>query len=100
MLAKKPFYRVSGPGLVKPQANKIVDINFEDAKFEQMLRGQNLKAPAIGVKTIYDTQPWTETVDIVNEAKEYNLTYQKAINVLHTKKGDDQENDAEELRWR
>ena len=89
MLAKKPFYRVSGPGLVKPKANKIVDINFKDAKFEQMLRGQNLKAPLLGVKTIYDTQPWTETVDIVNEAKENYLTYQKAINVLHTKKGAD-----------
>ena len=84
MLAKKPFYRVSGPGLVKPQP-----INFEDAKFEQMLRGQNLKAPLLGVKTIYDTQTWTETVDIVNEAKENYLTYQKAINVLHTKKGAD-----------
>ena len=50
MLVKKPFYRVSGPGLVKPQANKIVDINIDDAKFEQMLRSQNLKAPLLGVK--------------------------------------------------
>ena len=29
-------------------------------------------------------------MDIVNEAKENKLTYQKAINVLQTKKGDDQ----------
>ena len=83
---------------MKPQANKIVDINFADAKFEQMLRGQNLKAPLLGVKTIYETQPWAGTVDIVDEATGNKLTYQKAINVLHAKAGNDHKNLAGPLK--
>merc|ERR1711892_421117 len=92
IFAKKPFYRVSGPGLVKPESKEAVDINFDNAKFEQKLQGRNFRAPMLGVKSIYETQPWTETVDIVNENKENKLTYQKAIQVLDTKKIDGTKN--------
>ena len=50
-----------------------------------MLQGRNFKAPMLGVKSIYETKPWRETVDILNGNKEDKLTYKKAIEMLETK---------------
>ena len=85
MLSRKPFLRVPGPGLAKTVEKKIIDVNFDSAKFDQMLQGRNFEAPMLGVRTIYETKPWRQTVDIVNTNKQDKLTYQKAIEMLETK---------------
>ena len=85
MLSRKPFLRVPGPGLAKTEENKIINVNFDSEKFDQMMQGRKFKAPMLGVKSIYETKPWRETVDIVNENKEDKLTYKKAIEMLETK---------------
>jgi len=77
---------VAGPGLRKPQERQVVDLNFDEAKFENMLHRRNFAAPLLGVKSVYETQPWAETVEFVDREEEENVTYKKAIELLGRKK--------------
>ena len=78
---------MAGPGLRNQQERKLLDINFDDAKFENMLRSRNFAAPLLGVKSVYETEPWTETVDVLNEDYKDQFTYKKAMKLLGTKQG-------------